>query len=353
MIAQNNFKKTLVGTFLRGNRLLTKLNTGLSSTVIESYLKAQALDPILGNLLLPVFLRRDRIDVFHSPFHVLPLVKICPSVVTIHDLAFEIYPEEFSFRARRFAKVFTPLAARMADIIIVPSTCVKENVVQFYNVPQSKIRVIPEAADEIFRPMNKQECKEKIVQKYHIENDFILFIGFARLRRNVPLLLKAFLKLKKQHSIKHKLVIVGRYDAACTNYPKLIKELGIEKDVIHFGHIPDKDLPLLYNAAEIFVYPSSYEGFGLPLVEAMTCGTPIVASNASPMPEIVGEAGLMVNPFNVSQMAQTIYDVLTDEHLQLKLRQKSLERSHFFSWEKTAKNTLETYKEAQRDRTNS
>jgi glycosyltransferase involved in cell wall biosynthesis len=353
MIAQSNFKKTLIGSLLNGNRLLTKLNTGLSSKVIESYLKAQALDPILGNLFLPVFLRRDGINVFHSPFNALPLAKVCPSVVTIHDLAFEFYPKEYSTKARIWSKVFTPLAARRADTIIVPSACVKENIVQLYDVPQSKVRVIHEAADEIFKPMNRQESKEKIVQKYHIEDEFMLFIGFARLRRNVPLLLKAFLKLKKQYSIKHKLVIVGRYDSVSTNYPKLIRELGIEKDVFHFGHIPDEDLPLLYNGAEIFVYPSSYEGFGLPLVEAMACGTPIVASNAAPMPEIIGKAGLFVDPFNVSQMAQTIYDVLADENLRLKLREESLERSHFFSWEKTARNTLEAYADALRNRTSS
>ena len=241
VIAQSNFEKIFVGSFLNGDKLLSQLNTSLASTALESILKAQAVDPILGNLILPVFLRRDRIDVFHSPYHVLPLVKVCPSVVTIHDLAFEIFPGEFSARARVFLKTFTPLAARMADIIIVPSACVKDNIVQLYNVPQGKIRVIHEAAEEIFRPMNRQESKERILLKYHVKNDFILFVGFARSRRNVPSLLTAFSALKRQYGVKYKLVIVGRYDSVNTNYPELIRKLGIERDVIHFGHIPDKD----------------------------------------------------------------------------------------------------------------
>jgi len=344
----SNFRKTILRSFFDGSRLLTKLNSGVSSKVLESYLKGQALDPILGNLLLPVLLRHDRINVFHSPFNVLPLIKACPSVVTIHDLAFEIYPDEFSLQARLFHKTFTPIAARTADIIIVPSTCVKNNIVEFYDVSQAKIRVIYEAADKIFKPMNRKESKVKIVQKYGIEDDFILFIGFARLRRNVSQLLEAFSMLKKQHDLRHKLVIVGRYDPVNTNYPKLIRELHMENEVIHFARVADEDMPLLYNAAEIFVYPSSYEGFGLPLVEAMACGTPIVASNAPPMPEIVGNAGLFVNPFDINQMAQTIHLVLTDEHLRLGLRDKSLERAHSFSWKKTAEKTLEGYREAQR-----
>lgn len=347
MIAQSNFEKTFVGSFFNGYRLLAQLNTSLASTALESILKAQAVDPIFGSLILPVFLRRDRIDVFHSPYHVLPLVKVCPSVVTIHDLAFEIYPGEFSARARVFLKSFTPLAARTADIIIVPSTSVKDNIVQLYHVPQDKIRVIHEAAEEIFKPMDKQESKEKIRLKYHVETDFILFVGFARSRRNIPSLLNAFSALKKQYGVKHKLVIVGRYDSVNTNYPELIKSLGIESDVIHFGHIADKDLPLFYNSAEILVYPSLYEGFGLPMVEAMACGTPIISSNAPPMPEIMGKAGLFVNPFNINQMARTIHDALVDENLQSKLREKSLERSHLFSWRKTAQSTLEAYREAQ------
>jgi glycosyltransferase involved in cell wall biosynthesis len=343
----SNFRKTLVRSFLDGNRLLTKLNAGVTSKVLESYLKGQALDPVLGNLLLPVLLKHDRIDIFHSPFNVLPLIKVCPSLVTIHDLAFEIYPDEFSFQARVFHKTFTPIAARTADIIIVPSTCVEKNIVELYGVSQDKIRVVHEAADKIFKPMDRQESKVKIVQKYGIKDDFILFIGFARLRRNVPQLLEAFSRLKKQHDIRHKLVIVGRYDSVNTNYPRLVRELDMENDVIHFARIVDEDMPLFYNAAEVFVYPSSYEGFGLPLVEAMACGTPIIASNASPMPEIVGNAGLFVNPFDISQMAQTIYNVLTDEHLCLELRDKSLERAHSFSWKKTAEKTLEAYREAQ------
>jgi glycosyltransferase involved in cell wall biosynthesis len=345
---QGNFNKTLVKSFPDWNRLLTKLNTGISSTVLESLLKGQALDPLLGNLLIPVLLRRDRIDVFHSPYNVLPVVKMCPSLVTIHDLAFETYPREFSVQARVFHKTFTPLAARMADIIVVPSRCVKENIVRLYELPQAKIWVIHEAADEIFKPMGRKESKEEIVRKYGITDDFILFVGFARLRRNIPRLLEAFSKLKKRYRLGHKLVIVGRYDPVNTNYPKLAKELGIENEVIHFARLQDQDMPLFYNAAELFVYPSSYEGFGLPLVEAMACGTPMVVSNSQPMPEIVGNAGLFVDPLNVEQLSRAIHEVLNDEHLQSELRERSLERSQFFSWKKTAGKTIEAYQGAQK-----
>jgi glycosyltransferase involved in cell wall biosynthesis len=321
--------------------------SNMKKIMIRSCFKGHVADPVWNNMLLPVALRRNRIDIFHSPYNILPLVKICPSIVTIHDVAFEIYPEDFPIADRVYLKMFTCLAAEAADIVIVPSTHVGMNVAQIYKIPESKVRVIYEAADEIFRPMDKQEAKERIAQEYGIENDFILYVGFVRPRRNVLTLLKAFHRLRKQYNLRHKLIIVGK-NLGSIDFLNFVKS-DQEKELIHFNYIPDKDLPLLYNAAEIFVYPSLYEGFGLPLVEAMACGTPIVASNSPPMPEIVGDAGLFVDPLDVSQMAQTIYEVLADENLRSNLREKSLKRSLLFTWKKTAEKTSSLYKEIERN----
>jgi glycosyltransferase involved in cell wall biosynthesis len=324
------------------------VQSNMKNVLIESYLKGRTLDPIWSNLLLPVALSRNRIDIFHSPYQILPLVRFRPSIVTIHDIAFEIYPRDFSIEDRIGLKMFTRLAAQAADIVIVPSIHGKTNITQLYKIPESKVRVIYEAASEIFRPIDKKEAKERIAQKYQIKNDFILYVGFIRPRRNIPTLLKAFHRLKKQYNLSHKLVIVGDSNPENIDFSDFVKS-DLQKEIIHFRRIPDEDMPLLYNAAEIFVYPSLYEGFGLPLVEAMACGTPIVASNAPPMPEMVGDAGLFVDPFDSSQMSQTIYDILADEYLRSNLREKSLKRSLFFSWKKTAEKTLSVYREVGRD----
>lgn len=300
-------------------------------------------DPVWNNLLLPNGLKRCEIDVFHSPYQTLPLIKVCASVVTIHDLAFELYPEDFSFGLRLYLKTFTRLASRLADKVIVPCGKVKKDITETYNVPEDKVEISHEAAEEIFRPIEHKIAKEEVARKYGVKSEFMLNVGYIRPRRNIPTLLKAFYRLKRDYSVRCKLVIVGEIAPKDTRISSLIKALALEKEIILLNNVPDEDLILFYNATELFVYPSIYEGFGLPLVEAMACGAPILASKNPPMPEILGGAGICVSPRGVEEMASFAYKILVDEHLKEELRSKSLERSKNFSWERTAKKTLEVY----------
>ena len=180
--------------------------------------------------------------------------------------------------------------------------------------------------------------------KYSITGSFILFVGNISPRKNILALLQAFNKLKKR-GIKHKLVIAGKKDQRYEQVLKTLNELNLGGEVIFTGYVPEEDLPKLYNAADLFVYPSLYEGFGLPILEAMACGTPVVASNVSSLPEVAGDAGLLVNPQDVDALTNAMYKVLTDDKLKESLIDKGLERAKFFSWEKTARETLEVYKE--------
>jgi len=307
--------------------------------------RRQIYNPLWTDILLPLVVMRNKIDLLHSAFATLPFIKTCPSVITIHDLAFEVCPEDIPIGKRLFLKASHRFASQSAAKIIVPTTRIKEELMRIYGVGEEKIEVIYEAAEEVFRPVSKEKAAREVKRKYGIRGDFILHVGILRPRKNVLTLLKAFNKLRSDYGAKVKLVLVGRAGLKSDELFRFIAEQDLHREVIRLNYVPDKDLMYLYNAAEMLVYPSLYEGFGLPMIEAMACGTPVLASNIQPMTEIIGEAGLFVNPHDVTGMAQKMYYILTDSSLRLNLRQKGLLRSRIFSWETNAKRTLEIYHE--------
>jgi glycosyltransferase involved in cell wall biosynthesis len=287
------------------------------------------------------------IDVLHSLDSRFPLIKNSKLVVTIHDIAFMLFPKYTSndnFVRNQLTK-YVVNAARLADGIITVSNNSKKDIIEVLGVPETKITVTYEAADTIFRLTNKSKCSEKIKQKYGFDDEYILCVSTLEPRKNISGLIKAFSIAKKSKNFDFKLVIVGGKSWYYEELAKLAVYSTLDKDVIFMGYVPEDDLPLLYNCARLFVFPSFYEGFGLPLLEAMGCGLPIVASDNSSIPEVVGDAGVLVDAENTEQIAETIYQVSTDEsHLQ-DLRLKGLKRAKTFSWENTAKKTLQVYNE--------
>lgn len=301
---------------------------------------------------LPYAIKKANLDVFHASAHYFS--QITPfylnfgtkKVLTIHDLIPLIYPETVDNKQFFwFWKNTLKLIKNRADAIIVISNHTKMDCIKYLRIPEEKLRVIYEAADEIFKPYNnKEEIQIYLKNKYGIKFPFILSVGTLEKRKNISYLLKAFYKLKKAGN-DHKLVIVGKMGWKYKKIFDTLNELDLKKDVIFTGYVPNEDLVKLYNTADLFVFPSIYEGFGLPPLEAMACGTPVITSNTSSLPEVVGNAGITVDPYDPKVLANEMYHILTNDDFKAELSKKSLERAKLFSWKQTAKETWNVYEE--------
>ena len=289
-------------------------------------------------------LRRCKLDIIHNPAQIPTFFKSKKKyILTIHDITPFIFSEEHRLGRPLIYKLLLPRTLKTADKIITDSNSTKNDLINYFNIPEEKIRVILLAADEKFKPLNNKEIREA-KQKYSLNFPFILYIGTLEPRKNIPSLIKAFYKLKKK-TLQYKLVITGKKGWKYKEIFETIDKLNLQNDVVFTGYVSDEDLPALYNAADLFVYPSIYEGFGLPPLEAMACGTPVITSNTSSLPEVVGDAGIMIDPCNVDGLADAMYEVLTKAGLRANMIKKGLERAEMFSWEKCARETLEVYEE--------
>ena len=283
------------------------------------------------------------LDVLHSPDFIPPFRRHYKSIITIHDLAFLVYPH---FLTKESARYYGQIdeAVKRTDHIIAVSESTKQDSIRLLGAPEHKITVIYESANPIYRPINDQKILAQAKGKYHITGDFILFVSTIEPRKNLPMLLKAYRRLLDSYKADVKLAVVGRRGWLSKEVFTFVDKLKLTNDVLFLGRVPVEDLLHLYNAAQLLVQPSFYEGFGLPPLEAMACGTPVVVSNVSSLPEVVGDAGLLVDPENASEISVAIWRVLTDEALRAELVAKGLKRAQCFSWEKTALQTLELYR---------
>ena len=285
-----------------------------------------------------------KIDIFHILGPDVFYFKWGKKVITVYDLTFELFPQWHIKETLIWGERIYRLVCE-ADRIIAISENTKKDLIKLYKILPEKIKVIHLAADEIYRPINDSNALASSLQKYDLPNKFILFVGTLEPRKNLNRLIQAYRMLKERGGLEHKLVIVGRKGWLYEEIFKIVKNLGLSREIIFTGYVPEEVLVLLYNISDLFVYPSLYEGFGLPPLEAMSCGTPVITSNISSLPEVVGDAAILVNPYNVEEIAEAIERVLSDEKLQQRLRRKGLERAKFFSWEKTAKETIKVYEE--------
>jgi glycosyltransferase involved in cell wall biosynthesis len=290
----------------------------------------------------PVQLLKDKPEVFLSPYSILPWYCPCPKVIVVYDLVPFIFSNFYSVPVRFIFKMQTASAVKRADRIIAISKSTKNDLVKLLKADPNKISVVyPGFDNDNFKPTNDLGKVEEIKRKYKINGSYILYIGTLEPRKNVTRLIEAFGQLIQTGNIDHKLVITGKRGWLYDDIFKTVTRLGLERDVIFTGYAPYEDLPLLFNGADVFVYPSLYEGFGLPPLEAMACGTPVITSNISSLPEVVGDAAILVDPLSVDEIAKALYQVVSNKEVQEKMRQKGLERAKMFSWEKVAKETLE------------
>jgi glycosyltransferase involved in cell wall biosynthesis len=294
------------------------------------------------HLALPAATRRDRLDLFHGPVNVLPRGLPCPAVVTIHDLAFLRWPEHLPRRRYHYLAHEVRSAARRAARVLTVSQSTKTDVVSMLGVAPQRIAVTPLGVDERFQPVPP----DRIAQWRHergCHRPFILAVGTLEPRKNLPTLLRAFSRLVAE--VPHDLMLVGPEGWLTRELEATLARLQLGDRVRLTGYVADAELPLWYAAAAAFVFPSFYEGFGLPVLEAMACGAPVITSNVSALPEVAGDAALLVNPDDEAALAEAILRVVTDPGLAATFRERGLKRARHFTWQRTAIETVAAYRE--------
>jgi glycosyltransferase involved in cell wall biosynthesis len=317
-------------------RLQPKLLYAVSSRIWSAWTFPRALDD-------------DRIGVAHVQYTIPPLMP-CPVVTTIHDVSFKRCPEFFTLKDRLILSAAVRRAARRAARILSVSEHGKRELLDLYGIPPERIAVVYPGVDDQFAPLNRESARRAVAKRYGISAPFILTVGVIQPRKNLPRLLEAFARLKGILRTDHKLVIVGKSGWREDNLLDRIRALDLVGDVALTGYVPYEDLPVLYNAADIFVYPSVYEGFGLPPLEAMACGTPVITGNLTSLPEVVGEAGIMADPYDPDSFAQAMLNVLSSESLRADMAARGPEQAAKFSWDTMAHQMAAVYRAAASDR---
>ncbi|MDP6522869.1 MAG: glycosyltransferase family 1 protein [Kiritimatiellia bacterium] len=306
------------------------------------YLKCQ--NRILRLCLeFPFRLRRDRIDVFHCQY-VPPLLCPCPYVVTIHDILHEVYPEFYPGKLRRLMKLTYPIGARHAARVITGSDYSREQIHQLYRVPQDHIVVTPYAASHDFEQADIGADAARAANKYGVSGPYILFVGRIEPRKNIHGLIRAYQRARQKAGITHTLAIGGMKDPLFEEFFEDVLGEKQPEGVSFIGGVSQEDLPDLYAGADLFVYPSTAEGFGLPVLEAMACGTPVVCSNTTSLPEVIGEAGITVDPKDVVGLSEAISRVVSPGSLREDMIRQGQDRAKTFSWARAAKQTIAVYR---------
>ena len=293
------------------------------------------------------YTNNNNIDLHHIPQNGIGLNSNyqCPCVVTIHDLIPYLMPETVGKGyLERFLKDMPFIIEKTKGILTV-SEYSKKDILRFFpNYPADNIFVTPLAANSSFIKLDKANCKSILKNKYNIDNPFVLYIGGFSSRKNVKELITSFKKINTSlNNSDYRLVLCGSVKDEGNKLINYCKEIGIYENIIFTGFVPDEDLPLFYNASDTFVYPSLYEGFGLPPLEAMSCGTPVITSNLTSIPEVCNDSAILINPFNKDELADSLLKLLNSNSLRDEFSIKGFENSKNFTWQKTAKLTLDAY----------
>ena len=305
-------------------------------------LSKQIID-LLWNSSVPKKWVLGNVDILHSTTFCAPRDHFGKLIVTIYDISFLTLPECHIEANRQHCLQGTLDAVRYADRLIAISNHGKEELIKMFNADPRKVAVTHLAAKDIFVPRAPEE-QEVVLAKYRLPRDFIFTVGSCEPRKNIITLIRAYAGLPESTKSGHPLVIAGGKGWLNSDLNTLVESLP-SGQIRHIGYVAEQDLPALYSAASIFVYPSLYEGFGLPILEAMSCGTPVIASNTSSMPEIGGEAALYFDPTDTNQLIRRMLELIDNAAMKAKLRQKGFDNAHRFSWKKTAMETLRIYEE--------
>ena len=300
-------------------------------------------------LTLSAELRKHPVDVLHVQFTAPPFCP-CPVIVSLHDLSFEHLPQTFNRRSRTQLRLTVRHSARRAAQILTLSEHTRRDVIETYSIAADKVTAIPLAAPTHFCAVNDDMELQRVRHTYGINGDYVLSVGSIQPRKNLVRLIKAYASLRDRHAGNKfpKLVLVGKCAWLYDETLRALDETKVRESVVLTGYVPEADLPALYSGALCFVYPSYFEGFGLPPLEAMKCGAPVIVGNATSLPEVVGDAGLKVDPFDVSAIAGAIEELINNSELRHELRVKGSQRASMFDWRNTAQQTLKVYEQVAR-----
>jgi len=294
---------------------------------------------------LSSYIRRNPLALFHGTNYDIPLRSPCPTVLTIHDLSSYLHPETHTRRSTRRARYRLPIMARRATMIITPSAAVKNEVCELLRVEPRKVAAIPHAARPYFRSMPLAEAL-KITKRIKVDDCFLLFVGTIEPRKNLITLIRAFEEVLKTTSLRPQLVIAGMEGWLTDDLFTYVEGRDLGDRIIWTGYVSDEDLCALYSACRLFLYPSIYEGFGLPLLEAMACGAPVISSRIPAIVETVGNAACLIRPTDVSVWSRTIIELLQESSQRNELSKAGQQRAAEFSWEHTARLTRDVYSAA-------
>jgi glycosyltransferase involved in cell wall biosynthesis len=358
-----------IGTYIRSLiQALSRIDKTNSYTLVTNTVDVPALanlpenfhlvlysrtdDRYLDHFTFPIFLRGLAPDLVHIPLNRAPLLMIRPYVVTIHDMSSLLFGEKVSSAHMQVRRFRFRRGLLRAERIIAVSEATKRDVEKVLGIPSDRIRRAYNAPDPLFFKCRAGETDERqrIMERYQIDYPFLLYAGTIRRHKNIPRLVEAFAVVREQlasHPVYHdlRLVIIGENISRYPAVRHAVIKSRVENVVRILGFVPFETLRCFYQAAAVFVFPSRYEGFGLPPLEAMACGTPVVTSNVSSLPEVVGDAAIQVNPENVFEIARGIRDALLDDALRARLIQEGREHASQFSWDRTAREVLEIYNE--------
>jgi glycosyltransferase involved in cell wall biosynthesis len=284
-------------------------------------------------VLLPRMLLKLKVDAAIFPKNIVPFLAKYNSFVVIHDLAyFDKHLDAYPFLDTLYMRTMIPCSLRRATGIFAVSENTKKDIIRYADCSPDKITVTYEAADSMYQPISDTSKLQMIRQKYNLPDSFIMYVGSLSPRKNISRLMEAFSLIKTK--IPHAIVLTGSKSWKDASVYRTMKQLNLDDRVRQLGYVEQEDMPALYNLASAYIYPSLYEGFGLPILEAMQCGCPVVASNATSIPEVAGDAAILVDPYNVDSLAGAIYKVLTDDMVRKRLIKAGFEQAKKFSWER-------------------
>jgi len=301
-------------------------------------------------LTLSAELRRRPVDLLHVQYTAPPLAP-CPVVATIHDLSFEHIPETFKRRSRVQLRLTVRATARRAAHVIAPSEYTRRDLVETYGLDPARVTAIPLAVAPRFRPVADAAELARVRGRYGIKGEYVLAVGSIQPRKNLARLVRAYSALRRGRGRSNlpQLVLVGKKAWLYGDTLTAIEEERLGDSVVLTGYVSEGDLPALYTGALLFAYPSFYEGFGLPPLEAMSCGAPVLTGNRTSLPEVVGDAGLTVDPFDTGALADGLARLIDDDALRAHLRERGLQRARSFDWRDTARMTLQVYRRVMND----
>ena len=310
-----------------------------------AYTKDSSNDNFWDDVKVPNLLDNFNMELYHVPQNGVGLSGNvnCPKTITLHDIIPLRMPQTVSDRYLRIFNEEMPKILDNCDGIITVSEFSKLDIAEEFNFPKEKIFVTHLAAEDIYRPIDRAYCKKFIKDNYKIADNFILYVGGYSPRKNIIGILEAFSLLKDNLKEDLKIVITGKKGISYEIYKNKAIELGISNSVIFTDFIPLNDLPIFYNACEFLVYPSFYEGFGLPPLEAMACGVPVIASNVTSLPEVCRNSAILIDPNDIDELCYSMERVLTDSFLKLTMIERGLSTSNNYSWKNTALNTIKAY----------